>query len=166
MYPVLISLGPVTIYTFGVFSLIALVMASFVVWKRGVENHFSEEDIFDTFILVALFGLIGARLAYIGFHFDQFQLSFLRWISVLRVPGLSIFGGLLLGSIGLWFISRRKRWSYYAIADISVTGLALAQSVGWIGAFFRDLELVVNFSLSVSFLLVMMLRVFQSSLFG
>lgn len=135
MLPVLASLGSITLYTFGAFISASLFFASFIVWKRGREANLSDEEIFDGVIAVALTGLVGARLAYILLHFDRFGLAPLAWASFLRIPGMFLIGGLLGGGFTLYLISRRKRWPFYTMSDIAVTGLSLGQSIGWLGAF-------------------------------
>lgn len=136
MHPVLFSFGPVTIYTFGLLALLGFLAASFVVWKRGKEAHFVEEEVLDATVLVTLAGIVGARVAYILFNQERFGFSPLAWLALIRYPGLSFYGGLVGGMLALWLIARRKRWEFLTISDIAVTGLSLAQAIGWIGAFF------------------------------
>lgn len=136
MHPVLFSLGPVTIYSFGVFAFIAFIAASFVVWKRGLESHFSEEDVFDTLVVATFLGILGARALYIVLHFDRFGFNFLRFIAFVKVPGFSFLGGAAAGVLALWLMAERKRWDFFAASDVAVTGLSLAQAIGYLGAFF------------------------------
>ena len=136
MYPVIFSIGSFTLYTFGVFAFLGLLFASFVIWKRGRENHILDEDIFDAVGIVSLVGLFGARLFYVLMNFERFGLSPLLWLSILRHPGMVFSGALILGSVALWVVSKRKSWEFFTVSDIAVTGLSLGQTLGWIGAFF------------------------------
>lgn len=135
MYPIIISVGPFTIYSFGVFAVLSFFIASFIIWKRGREYHFLEEDIFDAIVLVSLSGLLGARVFYILLNFERFGSSLSRWISFYQVPGLLFVGGLIFGMITLLIISRRKRWDFLSATDVFVTGLSFGQAIGWIGGF-------------------------------
>jgi phosphatidylglycerol:prolipoprotein diacylglycerol transferase len=139
MFPVLFSLGPLTVYSFGVFALLAFFFGSFAVWKRGREANLLEEDIFDSIVVVTISGLIGARVAYILFHFERFGFSLIAWLSLLRLPGLMLSGGLIGGFVGLWLVCRRKHWHFFEVADIGVTGLSLSQAIGWVGGFFAGM---------------------------
>lgn len=136
MYPVLFSFGPVTFYTFGLFSVLAFLFASFIVWKRGREAHLADEEIFDGIILVTLAGLVGARLTYILFWFDRFGFSPLTWLALVRIPGMYLSGGIASGALALYLLSKRRRWSMLTVSDVAVTGLSFGQSIGWLGAFF------------------------------
>lgn len=139
MFPVLFSLGPLTVYTFGLFALLSLFFGSFILWKRGKEANLLEEEIFDSLVFVAISGLVSARVAFIVFHFERFGFSVLSWLSFFRYPGLSFYGGLIGGLLALWLVCRRKDWSFFDISDIAVTGLSLAQAIGWVGAFFSGM---------------------------
>lgn len=136
MYPVLVSFGPLTIYSFGIFAALAFFFGSFVFWKRGQDANLSDDEIFDTIILMTLAGLIGARIFFIIFHYWEFGLSWLSWFSLFRRPGMSMSGGLIGGLLAVWFMARRRRWEFFSITDAVVTGLSLAQTIGWLGAFF------------------------------
>ncbi len=136
MYPILFWLGPLAIPTFGIFAILAFLSASFVIWKRARETHFSEEEIFDAIGGVTLVGLLGARLVYVIFHFYRFGFWPLGWLSFVRIPGMTFSGGLAAGVLALFFFSRRKHWDFFEVSDIFVTGLSLAQAIGWMGAFF------------------------------
>jgi len=130
MYPVLFSLGKISMFTFGIFASLGFFFASFVIWKRARETHFSEEEIFDAILLVALSGVFGARLLYVLLHFPRFGFQLLNWFSIFRVPGMTFFGGLALGVVSLFFLARRKHWDFFEISDIFVTGIALGQAIG------------------------------------
>jgi phosphatidylglycerol:prolipoprotein diacylglycerol transferase len=136
MHPVLITLGPVTIYTFGLFAVLSLFISSFFVWKRGREGHYLDEDIFDAIVFVGLVGIIGARAAYIFENFNRFGFSLFKWLSIFRISGLKLYGAVLFGFYALWLISKRKRWEFFSISDIAVTGFSIGQAIGWLGAFF------------------------------
>lgn len=139
MLPVLFSIGPLKIYTFGIFALAAFFFGSFIVWKRGKEANLMEQEIFDSIVVITIAGLVAARIAYILLNFERFGFSFLSWLTWLRIPGLTFYGGLIGGLVGLWFVCRDRRWQFFDVADIWVTGLSLAQAIGWFGAFFSGL---------------------------
>ena len=67
MYPVLISLGPVEIYTYGVF--LALAFYFSVQWavKIGTRRGFDEEMILNLAVVSILSAIFGARATYVTF---------------------------------------------------------------------------------------------------
>lgn len=136
MYPVIFSLGGFTLHTFGLFALVAFILGSFVAWKRGKEANLSQDDIFDLIILVSFAGLLGSRVLYILLNFEVFGFSLLKWFSVLNIAGMNFYGGLAAGVGVVWMIARYKGLDFFVVSDILVTGLSLAQSIGWLGALF------------------------------
>lgn len=134
MYPVIFVFGPLVVYSFGVLACLAFLLSSFVIWKRGGENHIANDDIFDILITLTLWGLLGARVFYVVFHFKQFGFDLVKWFSLVSLPGFMFLGGVLTGIFGLYYLCKKKRLEFYNLADIIVTGLSLGQSIGWIGA--------------------------------
>lgn len=135
MYPTLVTLGPVSISSFGALLVIAFFAGAFVVWKKGREEHFEEEDLFDATLLVTFWGLIGARIWYILFHLNEFGLDPIKMIALTRFPGLSFLGALPVGILALVLIARGKKWEIFEALDVFVLGVVLAQILGSIGAF-------------------------------
>ena len=72
MYPTLLSIGPVSIQTAGIFSVLAFLFTGFYFWKKSREEHYNEIEIFDGFILATIFSFIVARAVYIILNFGQF----------------------------------------------------------------------------------------------
>jgi phosphatidylglycerol:prolipoprotein diacylglycerol transferase len=70
MYPVLLTLGPATIYTFGAFLFFGFFLASFIIWRRLRDQGWEEEKIIDFLFLAALAGLIISRIFFVATNFD------------------------------------------------------------------------------------------------
>lgn len=137
MYPVLFSVGGVGISTFGAFLAMAFFGGSFVIWKRGREEHFEEESLFDAVLLTIFWGLVVARLVYVVLHWGNFEGNILSMLALTKFPGLSMLGGLAGAFLALSYFSWKKQWSYFEIFDVYVLGLALAQGIGSVGLFFN-----------------------------
>lgn len=135
MLPTILSLGPIVISSFGVLLVVAFFTGAFVVWKRGKEEHFEEEDLFDATLLSTFWGLLGARAWYVAFNFDKFGLDPLKIIALTRFPGLTLLGAIFVGILTLTLFSRRKKWGSFATLDLFSLGLAFALVIGFLGAF-------------------------------
>lgn len=145
MLPILFSIGPIKIYSYGFFISLAFLVGSFVVWKRAKEEAYDEEKIFDALVLTILFALLGARVYFILLNFQNFGFNFLKWIWLTRYAGLCFHGGLIGGGIGLWWLVSSGRMGpacrqagFWQTADIAVFGLALGQVIAKIGCFFNQ----------------------------
>lgn len=135
MLPVLFSVGPIKIYSYGLFMALAFLVGSFIVWRRAKEEAFDEEKIFDAIIFTTLFALLGARIYYLLFNFKDFGFNLLKWFWLTRYVGLCFHGGLFGGILGLFLFTKREKWDFWQTADIAVFGLSLGQAIGRIGCF-------------------------------
>ena len=135
MYPTLVTLGPVVISSFGVMLAFAFLAGAFVVWKKGREEHFEEEDLFDATLLSVFWGLVGARGVYVVGHLNDFGFDVIKIVALTRFPGLSFLGGLGVGLLALSLFARGKKWDVFETLDVFALGLALAQVLGFVGAF-------------------------------
>lgn len=136
MYPVLFSLGPITITTINVFLALAFLVSSFIFWKRGREEHYKEELLFDGFLLSGLAGVLAARIGYIALNAGDFGLSLLRWLDVFSYPGFSGSIGLAVMGMYLYRFAQRNKWDGFEILDFWAPAIALGLAVLHIGMFF------------------------------
>ena len=97
---------------------------------------FPKDTVIDLALRILPFGIIGARIYYVLFSLDQFRGDPL---SVFRIweGGIAIYGGVIAGFIVLVLFSRRRKLSVWALCDLIVPGLVLAQSIGRWGNWFN-----------------------------
>lgn len=134
MHPIICTIGPFTIYSYGVMLAIAFIAASALLTLQAKKNSFNPDIIFNFSLLVFFCGIIGARLLYIIENAAYYLKNPLE-IIMLQHGGLSWFGGLLAGLIvGLAYLKRRNL-PVYKILDLVAPFLALAQAIGRIGCF-------------------------------
>jgi len=136
MFPILFSFGPIKIYSFGVFVLLAVIVGAFIVWREGRNLKFDEEKLLDLILVLAISGLVGARIHYVIFHLAAFGQNAFAWLLIFHFPGLSFRGAILGGLFGLWVFSKKEKWPFWEIGDIGVLGVSLGEAIGRIGAFF------------------------------
>lgn len=110
----------------NVFLVLAFLAAGFVFWKRGKEEHFAEDLLFDGYLFATTAGLVAARIAYVLLHFGEFGWSVTAWINLWSHPGLSLAFGVVVGLGFLIRVSRSQHWDSYTILDMFMPGLALA----------------------------------------
>lgn len=126
------------IYFYGVILALAIVVGTFVSEYISCKFYeFKKETIIDLAPYVIVFGIIGARLYYCLLNSD-FYLRFPTEIIAIRHGGISIHGAILGGLIGLLIFAKRHKLSVLKLADITVIGLAIAQSIGRWGNFFNS----------------------------
>lgn len=134
MYPILFSLGPITLYTFGLFLFLAFFAAVFTVWLHGRREGFEEEKILDACLFTCLFGVIGGRFGYFLAHHELFCVS--CFFRVSAVPGFSWLAAVFSGLVGLWVFCKRNKLDFLKLLDLAVLGTALGEGIGRLGCFF------------------------------
>lgn len=140
MLPVLVDLKVFKIYTFGIFLLLAFFWSLFLVWKNAHLTSYKEETIFDGIFLSLFGGILGGRLAYVGFHFNQFQFDVLKFILVQAYPGISLYGAIAGFALVLFLFLRAKKIKFLEASDYIVPAAFLAIAIGKLGSFFSGVE--------------------------
>jgi prolipoprotein diacylglyceryltransferase len=107
MYPILISLGSVHIYSLSVFILVSWAVFSFIFWKEMKEYGIDEEKIFDLTFYASITGFVFSRIFFVLLNLKLFGLDPLKITAIWIIPGLSIYGA-IIGSILIMVILIRK----------------------------------------------------------
>lgn len=96
-----------------------------------------DKDIYLDFALYAvIFSVIGARIYYVIFAWDEFSYNPLRILN-LRTGGLAIYGGVIGGVLTAYVYSRVKKLSFWLLTDTACAGLLVGQIIGRWGNFFN-----------------------------
>lgn len=135
MYPILIKLGPITIYSYGTLVAIGFLFAIFLARKRAKMYGVNPDRITDLGLYALIAGLIGARLLYVLTQLKSFIYRPIFDIFKIWEGGLVYYGGLIGGLlVGVWYIKKIK-YPFGKVGDIVALPIALAQSFGRIGCF-------------------------------
>lgn len=147
MLPVLFSIGPITIYTFGFLLAVGFFLASFLTWRRLRDLGLDEEKIIDFLLSLSFFAFVFARIGFILVHLKNFGFSPGHWFLLGRFPGLSfwgaIFGGIL---IMIWFC-QKNNWDFWQVADEVIFGLLPFAVLTQLGCFFDGCSLGIPTSM-------------------
>ncbi|MDH7476275.1 MAG: prolipoprotein diacylglyceryl transferase [Microgenomates group bacterium] len=140
MLPVLFTIGPIKIYTFGVFLVLAFFWGTFILWKLIRLTSFKEEEVFDGMFVGLIGALFFGRLFYVILNFKDFGFSFIKFILINGYPGLSLYGALFGGLIFLYFYFSLKNIKFLEVVDYFVPALMIALAFGKLGSFFSGVE--------------------------
>lgn len=150
MHPILFSLGPVSISSFGFFLALAFLVAVFISWRLAHLYDLNEEKILDLAILTFFGGILGARIFFVGTNWELFG-TFYKAILLNRYPGLSFWGGLVGGSLTLYFFARRTKFNFWQIADFAGVSLLIGIVLGDLGCFLGGCAYGVTSNLPLAF---------------
>ena len=116
----------------GIGMLLGITLAARDAERRGI----GEDTIYDFALLGIVFGVIGARLYYVFFQWDNYRGNLLEILN-LRAGGLAIYGGVIGGILSLMFYCKRKKQNFLNLADSSILGVLVGQILGRWGNFFN-----------------------------
>lgn len=143
MYPVLFEIGNFELHTYGVFLAAAFAVGFLYAVKRGRAFGYSFDDVYNTTIVIIISSVIGARLTYVIFHFEEFEGRLLDIINPLQstgqigIAGMVVLGGVVGAVVAVYFYIRYKKGSFGKIADTLAPSLALGLAIGRIGCLFN-----------------------------
>ena len=137
MHPILLKLGPVTIYSYGAMMVAAFLLVTFLSRRAARELPptfvaITPTQLVDFTCIALLGGILGARAFFIA----------LRWEDFLRVPaeipalwhgGLVWYGGFFGGLLSAWGYTRTHHLGFVRVMDQFMPFVALGHAVGRIG---------------------------------
>ena len=121
---------------YGIVISIGMILALFLVFRDAKVTGQNVDDYYDLAIFVIVFGIIGARLYYVIFDWDEYK-DHLVSVFYIRNGGLAIYGGIIAGILTGLIFSRVKKLSFARLADTGILGLIVGQIVGRWGNFFN-----------------------------
>jgi len=119
---------------YGVFIATGMLLGIYLASKMAPKNGVVGDEIWDFWIYAIVLGVIGARIYYVIFRWDQYKDNPLQ-IFNLRAGGLAIYGGLIVGFTVLFIFCHIKKINSLDFADSVVPGIALGQALGRWGNF-------------------------------
>jgi prolipoprotein diacylglyceryltransferase len=130
MWPVLVSIGKFELTTMSVFGFMAIWLFGFVLWRKAREEHYPEDEVFDSFIISTVAGLIAGRVAHLVLNFPTFGWDPLAWIDVIGRPGAHFAIGALVAGWYFYTFAKKNRWDAFETLDFWV--LALTATQAWL----------------------------------
>ena len=129
----------ISIHTYALCILVGIIAAVIMTSRRLTARGAEPGVTLDFTILAVVFGIAGARIFHVLTHPDDY---FAKGDNLLRVlfvweGGLAIFGGLILGAVGVFIASRWTGVRFWTFADALAPGLLLAQAFGRFGNYFN-----------------------------
>lgn len=135
MYPILLEIGNIKLFTYGLFMATGFMIA---LWfsKRNARLHgISDQTISDVFFVILISAILGARILYVIINLPAFIENPLEIFKIWN-GGLVFFGG-FIGAAGASLIFFNiKKIPVWKTGDILAPGLALGHSIGRFGCLF------------------------------
>lgn len=134
MYPELFSIGPVTIYSYGVLLAVSYLLGLQLARARARRWGLDADRVLDLGIYAIVAALAGAKLLLLVVDFDEFRRSPADLLSLAQSAGV-FYGGLLAAvGVAFWYM-RRHRLPFWTTCDGFAPGIALGHVTGRLGCF-------------------------------
>jgi phosphatidylglycerol:prolipoprotein diacylglycerol transferase len=132
VYPELLSIGPVTVYTYGVLLAASYLLGLRLAMWRAKRWGLDSSRVLDLGIYIIIAALVGAKLLLLVVDFDQFRRSPAELLSLARSGGV-FYGGLILAVlVAFWYIARH-RMPFWRTCDVFAPAIALGHVTGRLG---------------------------------
>ena len=132
MYPELLKLGPITVYTYGVLLAAAYLLGLKLAMTRAKSRGLDPNRTLDLGIAIIISALVGAKLLLLLVDFDRFRQNPAELFSIVRSGGV-FYGGLIAAvSVAFWYMWRHKM-PLWTTCDVFAPGIALGHAVGRLG---------------------------------
>lgn len=123
-----------TIALYGVIIGIGMFVAVSLVVYMAQKAGYKQDDFYDLALTLIICGIIGARLYYVIFSWEDYKDHLLSILNI-RQGGLAIYGGVIAGFIALCVFCKIKKMKILAVADLAILGVLTGQIFGRWGNF-------------------------------
>lgn len=138
-----VTIGGLEIKFYGIIIALGFMVAYIIVSKEAKRTGQDEELYLDFLLWLIIPAILGARLYYVIFNWDEyfapgkgFGQTLLDIINI-RNGGLAIYGGVIAGVIVAFVFTKKKKANFAVMADTVSMGLLIGQIMGRWGNFFN-----------------------------
>lgn len=121
---------------YGIVIACAMLTGVLIVQHEAKITKQNPDIYWDLAIYLVIFSIIGARLYYVLFSWEDYKDDWIR-IFKTREGGLAIFGGVIAAVITVFIFSKIKKLSFSQLVDTACIGLVVGQIIGRWGNFFN-----------------------------
>ena len=134
---VFLQLGPITIYWYAVFIMSGVALGLFLAIREGNKMGINSEFFYDLVTYGLPISIIGARIYYVAFSWDYYS-SHPEDIIKIWQGGIAIHGAIIAAFIFGYFFCKKRKVSFWLVADIASVSFIIAQAIGRWGNFMNQ----------------------------
>lgn len=131
-----ITIGGFTIAFYGMIIAAGMLSGLWLVCHQAQRTGQKKEVYTDFAIYAIIFSLIGARLYYVAFSWENYKDDLLQIFNT-RGGGMAIYGAVIAAILTAIIYCKVKKYNFFLLADTAVGGLVLGQIIGRYGNFFN-----------------------------
>ncbi len=134
---VALDFGYIQVYWYSIFILLAVLVASLVIYKEMKKQGITTEEFTDLLFNTVICGIIGARIYYVIFNMSYYIKNIVEILEIWN-GGLAIHGGLIGGLLYVMHFCKKRKINTLKLIDMLVVGVIIGQAVGRWGNFFNQ----------------------------
>lgn len=134
MYPIIIKIGPLTVYTYGMFVAAGFLLGVALAVREARRQGMPYERVADLGFYILLGAIVGSRLLYVMLNAGYF---ISRPLDIFKIwqGGLVFYGGLAAAvALAVWHM-RRHSLPVWKTTDLFAPSLAVGHAIGRLGCF-------------------------------
>jgi phosphatidylglycerol:prolipoprotein diacylglycerol transferase len=130
--PIAFTIGSLEIRWYGIMAAIG-VAALLVVMLREVKRRGLSSDIYSIFLWGVIGGIIGGRLSYVIYYWDQFRANPLDIFGFAGLAQMGMIIGIIVAALIYMAVTKMRFSTLLSIGDVFIVGALLALAMGRIG---------------------------------
>ena len=134
MYPVLLKIGSLSLYTYGLFVAVSFIVGVIVARHEAGRLEEDPDKIMDLCFYALLAAIVGSRLFYVLTNLKMFISDPMEIFKIWN-GGLVFYGGFIGAFITAIIYLKKKKIDLFKTADIMAPPLAIGHAVGRMGCF-------------------------------
>ena len=131
-----ITIGGFTIAFYGMIIAAGMLSGLWLACHQAQRTGQKKEVYTDFAIYAIIFSLIGARLYYVAFSWENYKDDLLQIFNT-RGGGMAIYGAVIAAILTAIIYCKVKKYNFFLLADTAGGGLVLGQIIGRYGNFFN-----------------------------
>ncbi len=134
MHPQLLSIGPLTLHTYGLFVAVGFLLGLLVAVKLGRQHGIRSEQVLDMGFIILFSAVLGSRLFYVMMNLSHYSKR--PW-GILEIwnGGLVFSGGVVCALAAIAWYAKRHHLALLTLGDLWAPAAAVGQGFGRVGCF-------------------------------
>lgn len=133
MHNELFSIGPITVYGYGLMIAIGIIAALIMGEYRAKKQGLDADYIYGLTFVTVIVGFMGAKLLYALTEWEAFVKDPIH--TLISGNGFVVFGGIIVGAFAMFTYCKLTKHEFLDYFDLMLPSVALAQGFGRIGCF-------------------------------
>jgi phosphatidylglycerol:prolipoprotein diacylglycerol transferase len=134
MHPEILHWGVLRITSYGLMLAIAFLVGTWLALREARRLGLDEDQVVTVILAALVAGVVGARALYVAEHLQDFRGSYVSVLALWQ-GGLTLYGGIVAGTVAGLFVARRAGLPTWVTADALAPSLVLGTVFGRVGCF-------------------------------